>query len=632
MAKNLSLRLPLLLTAASLTLALPTVGVAQADPAPESKCTIAIDPGHNGQQISPIDQKTGIKMVDYPNGKEDADVFEVAKDVKGQLESAGYKVVMLKDSPTASASYRDRVTKAEQANANLAISIHTTPGGSEVYPQVVGNSRAKTPGSSERVTFKNAQTADASKKASDKIAAARKTAEGTPVTVKSPNFAGRENLADGNITNIQLLAENTPWVYNELGVTDGGGGANGISAEKKTAYAKGLVAGIKDAVKCDGAPPATTPAATTPKPSNTGAPTSETPAVPVAGDEAADPEAVDIRKKVDDLMKGLGNPEQIKVNAPGRAATVYKEIKACGDKSKDDCDAEGTVTRAGNFYRQDATKIAAVAYELALAKTAYLSGVDKSGPFVIRGGAQDIVFKDKKNKNPREQVSEGYEKYVESKKEDDKYPSTVELLKEVNKVKPYTDGVTFYPVEESGKERNKDFKDRREIQPEAYLQQAATIVYSQGRFEKYSALKAAAEAKKTAPADGAPVSEREQATKPLDTSKLKFADGYELKDNQSFIDLKSEFEVIGDEWNIRERPDVKSKSIGKANQGDKLRVVGFDNGKGNVFGMTGTAFSEEYTWPDADGKSHKGTGWVYVVMPDTNKVAYIAYPFELHKK
>ena len=665
-----NIRRAVMLTAvASLSLGLP-VGMASADPAPANGdgCVIAIDPGHNPTQISPVDQKTGIKMVDYPNGKEDADVFAVSQDVKTQLEAAGYKVVLLKDSVQDSESYRDRVTKAEQAEAKLAISIHTSPGASEVYPQVVGAWRAKAPGSSEKVTFNNQATADASKKAADIFAKNRQAAEGTAVTVKSPDFSGRDNLAAGNIPNIQLLAENTPWVYNELGVT-GGGGANGITEAQKKSYANGIVASVKEAVKCgtppgstapeSSNPPSATPSATAPAPSATKpsnppsatpsatapAPSSGTPAT--GSEELADPAAKELFDKVNSLMKDIGIPEQVVVNGPGRAHQVYEEIKACGDKSKDDCESKGgTVKNAGNFYRLDATKIAAISYELALTKTNFLSEDRRSGPFLVRDqGSDDIVFKDKDGMNPREQVSEKYEEYVEGKKKDDKYPSTAELLKKVRTIKyeGSEQEVSFYPVVDrngttagAGKwDKDDNFRDRKEINPSSYLQQAAVIVLSEGRFEKYSQLKAAAEAKKRIPANDAPVSEQETATEPLDATKLEFADGYKLKRTQAFIDLRSEFTVVGDEWNIRELPDVESKSIGKASTGDKFRIVGFDDGSKtlqNAVKMTGTAISKEYQWPDSNGKMHTGTGWVYIVLPNTNKVAYIAYPYQLHQK
>lgn len=221
-----------------------------------SGCVIALDPGHNPTTISDVDEKTKVLMKDYPNGAEAADVMNVANKVKTELEGKGYKVVLLKKTVEESINYRDRIKRAKEAGAKLALSIHTTPGasGSEVFPQRLNGWRSPPGDPSGKVVFKNAETASASEKASDTIAKARSEVEGRDVPVKDNNFTGRSGLWDGNLPVISLLSEKVPWVYNEYGGTSGGG-ANPISPAEIDKYAKGLATGVERAVKCD-TPPA----------------------------------------------------------------------------------------------------------------------------------------------------------------------------------------------------------------------------------------------------------------------------------------------------------------------------------------------------------------------------------------
>ena len=187
-------------------------------------------------------------MVDDPNGAENFDVFTVAKFVAQKLgATGGYDVVLLKDEPMASVSYRDRVSKAEQAGAVMGVSIHTSPGDNAVFPQRVGLYRQgpAADGSNKKVTFTVENVASQSALFSGKFARARSAVEGTQVQVRDNSFDGRAPLWSGNIPIISLISNKVPWVYNEFGPASGGGGANKIADSALQTYADGLVAGIK---------------------------------------------------------------------------------------------------------------------------------------------------------------------------------------------------------------------------------------------------------------------------------------------------------------------------------------------------------------------------------------------------
>ena len=236
-------------------------GAASADPTPAASqaCTIAIDPGHNVAAISAFDPVTGAAMRDYPNGAEDGDVLSVANKVKTALDGQGYKVVLLKEKTTDNISYRDRIKKAEDAGAALAISIHTSvgAGASQVFDQRVGAYREGdgADGSTKKVTFTNADLAAKSKAASEAVAKARTAAEGHDVPVTQNSFNGRAPLWEGNIPIISLISQKIPWVYNEFGV-EGEGGSIKVSEANLDKYAKGLTEGLKAALPKDKCTPA----------------------------------------------------------------------------------------------------------------------------------------------------------------------------------------------------------------------------------------------------------------------------------------------------------------------------------------------------------------------------------------
>ena len=218
---------------------------------------VAIDPGHtsvsHAEEIDPI---TGVKMSSTSNGQEDDDVFYVAEKVRNELESDGYEVVMLKETIDEDMTFRERVDRAADADADIGISIHTTPGSpntGEVYNQFVGGKRYS-PDRSTVVTFDNEETAEKSTEYSEIMAEARQEVEGTAVVVKKNSFDGRESEGKwgGDLPVMSLLSEEVPWTYHEFTNENGQGGSQGIDGaspgnERPNAdrYAEGIIAGVK---------------------------------------------------------------------------------------------------------------------------------------------------------------------------------------------------------------------------------------------------------------------------------------------------------------------------------------------------------------------------------------------------
>ncbi|MET9202201.1 N-acetylmuramoyl-L-alanine amidase [Gordonia sp. NPDC003585] len=217
--------------------------------APCDRTVVALDPGHNPVTVDGFDPVTGVRQVDYPNGAEDRDVFLVAQRVRAALSGVGYRVVLLKRSVRENVTYRQRVERARAAGADIAVSIHTSPGVNAVFPQRVGLYREGTGADGEhlRVVFTNRATAVRSQRYARLIAARRTAIEGHPVAVTDNDFGGRAPLWSGNIPVIALIADDTPWVYNEFG-TAGAGGSIAVPRSRLEDYARGLTAGVRAAV------------------------------------------------------------------------------------------------------------------------------------------------------------------------------------------------------------------------------------------------------------------------------------------------------------------------------------------------------------------------------------------------
>lgn len=196
--------------------------------------TVAIDPGHGPSKIT-IDAKTGLKQVESNNQPEGKNVWEVGQIAKKKLEADGYKVVMLKQSEDESATFRERASRADQANADIALSIHTDSSlghSGEIYPQKVGLYRGS---GDNKTTFTDSAVAEKSQKYADIFKSEREKAEGSGIVVKYNNFNGRPGYEPGDIQMVQLFSK-TPWVYNEARSSD------------NDKYAKGLVDGAEKAL------------------------------------------------------------------------------------------------------------------------------------------------------------------------------------------------------------------------------------------------------------------------------------------------------------------------------------------------------------------------------------------------
>lgn len=244
--------------------AAPDSGAATPQPATASAATagttgqavIALDPGHGSVVAEYTDPTTGLGDRETDNSPEREDVQDVANQVKAGLEQAGYKVVMLKTNATDAVSKRERVDAAKAANANLALSIHTSSDSGtfenwgEVWPQFVNGYRQSSTDASKKVVFSNSETADKSNVYSEIITTERDKAErgGTGITKKvvgqPESFGKARGLPSfGDISLVQLWSDDIPWVYNEAGA-----GASGLTPDQKHAYAQGLINGVQKSI------------------------------------------------------------------------------------------------------------------------------------------------------------------------------------------------------------------------------------------------------------------------------------------------------------------------------------------------------------------------------------------------
>lgn len=219
------------------------------------KPTIVIDPGHIPRsKFFKVDTKTGINDMDWDGAAgERVATFNIAKEVKKELENDGYKVILTKNSADQALSMRDRVEAANSANADLAISIHYDNGHAfgtwgQVYAQDTSLYRQKgKDGDGAKVYFKKNEVAQKSQTYAAAIEGARDKYEGDSVEITQltdqtnrTTISGHTS-AGGNIPLVMLWSD-VPWVYNEAG------GKN-LSKEK---YIKGLLEGIEKAVPPEG--------------------------------------------------------------------------------------------------------------------------------------------------------------------------------------------------------------------------------------------------------------------------------------------------------------------------------------------------------------------------------------------
>lgn len=208
---------------------------------------VVLDPGHTGAPSSQgeiIDPETKLKIGETSNPGELQEVWKVANKVKENLESAGYKVSMTKASINDAVTLAERTKRADNAKAQLVVSIHTTDGkfGNKsagwVSEQRVGLYRTATDG--KNISFTNQDIATKSHQYAE-IMASERTKAGDGAQIHDLDFNDRADKNPGNIPVSQLLSS-TPWVYNETGRA-------GYSSEK---YINGITNGIKAAIKPGG--------------------------------------------------------------------------------------------------------------------------------------------------------------------------------------------------------------------------------------------------------------------------------------------------------------------------------------------------------------------------------------------
>lgn len=200
---------------------------------------VYLDPGHSGQDINKIDQKTNIRDHDYPNIPELNDVWDVSKLAKEKLEKDGYKVILSKESADEKSSLRTKASKADKNNADIAVSIHTDPNlpntGWITIPKV---DQFRMSENDKKVKYNNSDSAEKSQKYSDSFLSGRKAQEGDDIIMKDLSFEGRPGLASGNIPLIMLFSE-TPWIYLEKKSSD-----KGLSKNQKNEYAESIYKSI----------------------------------------------------------------------------------------------------------------------------------------------------------------------------------------------------------------------------------------------------------------------------------------------------------------------------------------------------------------------------------------------------
>jgi N-acetylmuramoyl-L-alanine amidase len=214
-----------------------------------SASTVVLDPGHSGidKEGEEVDPETGLLIGDSSNDSERKQAWAVAEKVKNILTKSGYRVIMTKKNADDYANLRQRAVVANEANAAIAVSIHTTGGkfgnssAAWVTPQRVGGFRVNPEG--KKTTFEDIVVAQKSQQYSELMRDARVAAGEKGTVLHDINLDGRTNVSPGNLPIVQLFSR-VPWVYNETG-------QSGLDVD---VYAKGIAAGVVAAVK----PPTTT--------------------------------------------------------------------------------------------------------------------------------------------------------------------------------------------------------------------------------------------------------------------------------------------------------------------------------------------------------------------------------------
>jgi N-acetylmuramoyl-L-alanine amidase len=215
---------------------------------------IVLDPGHAPVRHS-IDKKTRLDVSEYENEPEMRDVYNVALRVRKQLQHDGYRVVMTKRTLTSRVSLAKRAKIANEAHADLAVSIHDQAGANGgityragnniVYYQSVGGYRTNVNG--KRIVFKNTRVAARSKHYGRVFKKARAAVQHTSVRLQGgvDYNLGSRGLAAGDMWMVQLLSK-VPWIYNEAGGNSRG--HVGLVTADRANYAAALVRSIETSV------------------------------------------------------------------------------------------------------------------------------------------------------------------------------------------------------------------------------------------------------------------------------------------------------------------------------------------------------------------------------------------------
>jgi len=221
-----------------------------------AKAVIVLDPGHSypDKQGATEPGSDNLKVGDNSGCPgERAAMWKVSTEIESDLNKDGYKVIMTKDAADAYVSLLDRAKKANDANADLAVSLHFDCGHAfgqwgQIYDQRVGLERFNWGPHDVHLDVKKFPTslksvADTSSKYAHTFSVERAKIEGDtpPVTINNSFSSRGKDYSGGNIAMVQLFAT-VPWVYNETG------GIN-FNMEK---YRKGIVNSIEKSITPDG--------------------------------------------------------------------------------------------------------------------------------------------------------------------------------------------------------------------------------------------------------------------------------------------------------------------------------------------------------------------------------------------
>lgn len=209
---------------------------------------VFLDPGHGAAVAEYTDRVTGLRDRETANTPESGDVLEVARRVESALETEGYVVTMSRSNNRTPVNKRVRVEAAKRADADIAVSIHTTPGNlNDVWAQKTGTYREY---NGTRVEFTNSDTARTSQRYAGIFTRTRGESENRDVSTDSNNTHQSASFnragvpSKGNISLVQLWSPTIPWVYNEYGLGDD----NDLSEQEKQKYATGIINGIRESL------------------------------------------------------------------------------------------------------------------------------------------------------------------------------------------------------------------------------------------------------------------------------------------------------------------------------------------------------------------------------------------------